>query len=143
MASLRELRRYGLSCGENNRTRSNSTLYHVKLTDTAIRALEAFQNLKGALQSQPIICFKGNQGLRVLPPILPERGGSAMASSCGAVQAGTKEGLFFRGLLLRLQRMWKQWSAWDLHPDPTFYSKLAGNINPVHQRHSLCFCSKL
>ncbi|XP_011491202.1 RNA polymerase II elongation factor ELL2 [Oryzias latipes] len=67
MASLRELRRYGLSCGENNRTRSNSTLYHVKLTDTAIRALEAFQNLKGALQSQPIICFKGNQGYIKIP----------------------------------------------------------------------------
>ncbi|RVE74732.1 hypothetical protein OJAV_G00025070 [Oryzias javanicus] len=67
MASLRELRRYGLSCGENNKTRPSTTLYHVKLTDTAIRALEAFQNLKGALQSQPIICFKGNQGYIKIP----------------------------------------------------------------------------
>lgn len=56
MASLRELRRYGLSCGENNRTRSNSTLYHVKLTDTAIRALEAFQNLKVASPPFNFLC---------------------------------------------------------------------------------------
>lgn len=52
MASLRELRRYGLSCGENNKSRPSTTLYHVKLTDTAIRALEAFQNLK--VESLPL-----------------------------------------------------------------------------------------
>lgn len=46
MASLRKEQHYGLSCGKNSRTSSNRTLYHVKLTDTALRALEAYQNLK-------------------------------------------------------------------------------------------------
>lgn len=46
MASLRQEQQYGLSCGKNNKNSSNWTLYHVKLTDTAIRALEAYQNLK-------------------------------------------------------------------------------------------------
>uniref|UniRef100_A0A7N8Y0T6 RNA polymerase II elongation factor ELL2-like n=1 Tax=Mastacembelus armatus TaxID=205130 RepID=A0A7N8Y0T6_9TELE len=46
MASLRQEHHYGLSCGKNNKNSPNRTLYHVKLTDTAIRALEAYQNLK-------------------------------------------------------------------------------------------------
>lgn len=46
MASLGQEHRYGLSCGKNNRGSPSRTLYHVKLTDTAIRALEAYQNLK-------------------------------------------------------------------------------------------------
>ncbi|KAJ4947386.1 hypothetical protein JOQ06_009421 [Pogonophryne albipinna] len=62
MASLRQEHHYGLSCGKNNKNSTNRTLYHVKLTDTALRALEAFQNLKGSLPSEPSICFKGNQG---------------------------------------------------------------------------------
>ncbi|KAM4593037.1 RNA polymerase II elongation factor ELL-like [Odontesthes bonariensis] len=67
MASLRQEQRYGLSCGKNNKNSPNTTLYHVKLTDTAIRALEAYQNLKGALQSEPSIRFKGNQGCIKIP----------------------------------------------------------------------------
>ncbi|XP_045889619.1 RNA polymerase II elongation factor ELL2-like isoform X1 [Micropterus dolomieu] len=67
MASLRQEHHYGLSCGKNKKTSSNRTLYHVKLTDTAIRALEAFQNLKGSLPSEPSICFKGNQGYIKIP----------------------------------------------------------------------------
>uniref|UniRef100_A0AAQ4P7P6 RNA polymerase II elongation factor ELL N-terminal domain-containing protein n=1 Tax=Gasterosteus aculeatus aculeatus TaxID=481459 RepID=A0AAQ4P7P6_GASAC len=62
MASLSQEHRYGLSCGRNNRNSPNRTLYHVKLTDTAIRALEAYQKLKISLPSEPSICFKGNQG---------------------------------------------------------------------------------
>ena len=46
MASLRQEHRYGLCCGNNDRNVPGRTLYHVKLTDTAIRALEAYQNLK-------------------------------------------------------------------------------------------------
>lgn len=46
MAALRQEHHYGLSSGKNNKNSSNRTLYHVKLTDTAIRALEAYQNLK-------------------------------------------------------------------------------------------------
>ena len=46
MAALRQEHRYGLSCGKNNKNIPNKTIYHVKLTDTAIRTLEAYQNLK-------------------------------------------------------------------------------------------------
>ncbi|KAK5935012.1 hypothetical protein CgunFtcFv8_020412 [Champsocephalus gunnari] len=67
MASLRQEHHYGLSCGKNNKNSPNRTLYHVKLTDTALRALEAFQNLKGSLPSEPSICFKGNQGNIKIP----------------------------------------------------------------------------
>uniref|UniRef100_A0A4W6FJ60 OCEL domain-containing protein n=1 Tax=Lates calcarifer TaxID=8187 RepID=A0A4W6FJ60_LATCA len=72
MASLRQEHRYGLSCGKNNRNSPSRTLYHVKLTDTAIRALEAYQNLKGSLPSEPSICFKGNQGYIKIPAPTPE-----------------------------------------------------------------------
>ncbi|KAJ8344082.1 hypothetical protein SKAU_G00314110 [Synaphobranchus kaupii] len=67
MAALRPEHRYGLSCGKINKNISNKTLYHVKLTDTAIRALEAYQNLKGTLPNQPAICFQGNQGYIKIP----------------------------------------------------------------------------
>ncbi|TWW67326.1 hypothetical protein D4764_02G0003670 [Takifugu flavidus] len=47
MASLRQEHHYRLYCGNNHRGRSgNRTLFHVKLTDSAIRTLEAHQNLK-------------------------------------------------------------------------------------------------
>lgn len=46
MAALKQEHRYGLSCGKINKNAPNKTLYHVKLTDTAIRTLEAYQNLK-------------------------------------------------------------------------------------------------
>nr|XP_020475589.1 RNA polymerase II elongation factor ELL-like [Monopterus albus] len=72
MASLRQEHHYGLSCGKNNKNGPNRTLYHVKLTDTAIRALEAYQNLKGSLPREPSICFKGNQGYIKIPTPTPE-----------------------------------------------------------------------
>ncbi|TRY99173.1 hypothetical protein DNTS_027631 [Danionella cerebrum] len=62
MAALRQEHRYGLSCGKINKSIPNKTIFHVKLTDTAIRTLEAYQKLKGSLPNQPAICFKGNQG---------------------------------------------------------------------------------
>lgn len=46
MAALRQEHRYGLSCAKINKNAPNQTLFHVKLTDTAIRTLEAYQNLK-------------------------------------------------------------------------------------------------
>lgn len=58
MAALKQEHRYGLSCGKINKNKPNKTLYHVKLTDTAIRTLEAYQNLKVrhiGFHSQP--CF--------------------------------------------------------------------------------------
>ncbi|XP_062244270.1 RNA polymerase II elongation factor ELL2-like [Platichthys flesus] len=67
MASLRQEQLYGLCCGKSSRSGSSRTLLHVKLTDTALRALEAHQNLKGTLPNQPSICFKGNQGYIKIP----------------------------------------------------------------------------
>ncbi|XP_020509971.1 RNA polymerase II elongation factor ELL [Labrus bergylta] len=72
MAALRQEHRYGLSCGKINKNTPNQTLYHVKLTDTAIRTLEAFQNLKASLSNQPAICFKGSQGYIKIPAPTPE-----------------------------------------------------------------------
>ncbi|XP_030622281.1 RNA polymerase II elongation factor ELL [Chanos chanos] len=67
MAALKQEHRYGLSCGKINKNIPNKTIYHVKLTDTAIRTLEAYQNLKGSLPNQPAICFKGSQGYIKIP----------------------------------------------------------------------------
>uniref|UniRef100_A0A3P8VTX2 RNA polymerase II elongation factor ELL N-terminal domain-containing protein n=1 Tax=Cynoglossus semilaevis TaxID=244447 RepID=A0A3P8VTX2_CYNSE len=69
MASLRQEQRYGLNNNSHNNN-NNRTLFHVKLTDTALRALEAYQNLKvpGSLPTQPSICFKGNQGIPAPTP---------------------------------------------------------------------------
>ncbi|KAL7878939.1 hypothetical protein AOLI_G00099130 [Acnodon oligacanthus] len=67
MAALKQEHRYGLSCAKIHKNTPNRTIYHVKLTDTAIRTLEAYQNLKGSLPNQPAICFKGNQGYIKIP----------------------------------------------------------------------------
>ncbi|XP_008309232.1 RNA polymerase II elongation factor ELL [Cynoglossus semilaevis] len=72
MAALTQEHRYGLSCGQINKNAPNQTLYHVKLTDTAIRTLESYQKLKATLSSQPAICFKGNQGYIKIPAPTPE-----------------------------------------------------------------------
>uniref|UniRef100_UPI00398E6358 RNA polymerase II elongation factor ELL n=1 Tax=Pristiophorus japonicus TaxID=55135 RepID=UPI00398E6358 len=66
MAALKEERSYGLSCGQLGSGNSLSVL-HVKLTDSALRALEAYQNCKGNLSSQPGIRFEGNQGRITIP----------------------------------------------------------------------------
>ncbi|KAM9814677.1 RNA polymerase II elongation factor ELL2-like isoform X1 [Syngnathus typhle] len=67
MAALRQERRYGLSCGKIHKHSLNRTLYHVKLTDTAIRTLETYQNLKASLPNQTSIGFKGSQGYIKIP----------------------------------------------------------------------------
>lgn len=43
-AGLREEQRYGLACGRLGQ--DNITVLHVKLTETAIRALETYQSQK-------------------------------------------------------------------------------------------------
>uniref|UniRef100_A0A4W3JCN6 Elongation factor for RNA polymerase II 2 n=1 Tax=Callorhinchus milii TaxID=7868 RepID=A0A4W3JCN6_CALMI len=43
------------------------TVFHVKLTETAFRALEAFQHSKNSSTSQPTIQFQGLQGLVKIP----------------------------------------------------------------------------
>ncbi|XP_068174256.1 RNA polymerase II elongation factor ELL2-like [Antennarius striatus] len=72
MASLRQEQHYGLCCGKTSRSSSSSTLYHVKLTDTALRALEAYQNIKGYLPRAPSICFNESQGYIKIPAPTPE-----------------------------------------------------------------------
>ncbi|XP_053504483.1 RNA polymerase II elongation factor ELL2 isoform X3 [Ictalurus furcatus] len=59
MAALSEDGRYGLNCGRNA---DRITVLHVKLTETAIRALENYRNCKNVPSSQPTIHFQGLQG---------------------------------------------------------------------------------
>ncbi|KAM4574932.1 RNA polymerase II elongation factor ELL [Fundulus diaphanus] len=65
MAALKEERCYGLSCGRVSNG-GNVTVFHVKLTDSALRALEGFQSSK-VLSLQPLIRFNGNQGKISIP----------------------------------------------------------------------------
>ncbi|ROL43216.1 RNA polymerase II elongation factor ELL2 [Anabarilius grahami] len=64
MAALRQEHRYGLSCGKINKSNPNKTIFHVKLTDTAIRTLEAYQNLKTfkRLDAVPMSSLIGRSG---------------------------------------------------------------------------------
>lgn len=68
-AGLREEQRYGLSCGRLGQ--DNITVLHVKLTETAIRALETYQGRKNLIPFRPSIQFQGLQGLWSLPAQLP------------------------------------------------------------------------
>ncbi|KAG7222430.1 hypothetical protein INR49_016291 [Caranx melampygus] len=97
MASLRQEHRYGLSCGKNNRNCPSRTLYHVKLTDTAIKALEAYQNLKTAVVATGFTPSSTSSCTSSLTSYQPQRGTSAMASHSGAEEARTKDGLFSEG----------------------------------------------
>ncbi|KAG5272865.1 hypothetical protein AALO_G00170140 [Alosa alosa] len=65
MAALSEDGRYGLNCSRRNA--SKITVLHVKLTETAIRALENYQNCKNVPSSQPTIHFQGLQGRIKIP----------------------------------------------------------------------------
>ncbi|XP_048706540.1 RNA polymerase II elongation factor ELL2 isoform X2 [Caretta caretta] len=65
MAALREGGRYGVSCGRV--IQDNITVLHVKLTETAFRALESYQGSKNRIPSRPSIQFQGLQGLVKIP----------------------------------------------------------------------------
>ncbi|AWP11100.1 putative RNA polymerase II elongation factor ELL [Scophthalmus maximus] len=65
MAALKEERCYGLSCGRVGNG-SNVSVFHVKLTDSALRAFEGYQGGK-VLSSRPLIRFNGNQGKISIP----------------------------------------------------------------------------
>ncbi|XP_030584738.1 RNA polymerase II elongation factor ELL2 isoform X2 [Archocentrus centrarchus] len=60
MAALSEDGRYGLNCGQQRAERV--TVLHVKLTETALRAIETYQNCTNVPSLQPRIHFKGLQG---------------------------------------------------------------------------------
>ncbi|XP_018415730.1 PREDICTED: RNA polymerase II elongation factor ELL2 [Nanorana parkeri] len=65
MAALSEEGRYGLSCGRG--AQDNLTVLHVKLTETAVRALENYQNTKNSISARPSIQFQGLQGCIKIP----------------------------------------------------------------------------
>ncbi|XP_041668866.1 RNA polymerase II elongation factor ELL-like [Cheilinus undulatus] len=65
MSALKENQCYGLSSGTLSRG-GNVSVFHVKLTDSAARAIGSFQNGKG-WSSHPTICFNGNQGRITIP----------------------------------------------------------------------------
>ncbi|CAL9686980.1 unnamed protein product [Knipowitschia caucasica] len=63
MSALQENHSYGLSSAQ---CASNLSVFHVKLTDSAARAIEGFQSGKG-WASSPTICFSDNKGRIRLP----------------------------------------------------------------------------
>uniref|UniRef100_A0A3B4AP03 OCEL domain-containing protein n=1 Tax=Periophthalmus magnuspinnatus TaxID=409849 RepID=A0A3B4AP03_9GOBI len=65
MAALKEEQCYGLSCGRVSNG-SNVSVFHVKLTDSALRAFEGYQSGK-VLSLRPLIRFNGNQGKISIP----------------------------------------------------------------------------
>nr|XP_015220818.1 PREDICTED: RNA polymerase II elongation factor ELL [Lepisosteus oculatus] len=66
MAALKEDQCYGLSCGRVSNG-SNVSVFHVKLTDSALKAFEGYQSSKTLLSAQPTIRFTGNQGKITIP----------------------------------------------------------------------------
>lgn len=92
-AGLREEQRYGLSCGRLGQ--DNITVLHVKLTETAIRALETYQSHKvsgSAGQPAGLRKREGARRLPVAPPWAPSnRRGAAeqwLASAAVSVRGG-------------------------------------------------------
>ncbi|XP_063075935.1 RNA polymerase II elongation factor ELL-like [Engraulis encrasicolus] len=65
MATLKEEQSYGLSCGRLSNGK-NTSIFHVKLTDSALRAIENYQSSKGSTL-QPSIQFTGSQGRIRIP----------------------------------------------------------------------------
>ncbi|KAM6912229.1 RNA polymerase II elongation factor ELL-like [Xenentodon cancila] len=65
MPGLKEDQCYGLSNGQPSPD-GNVSVFHVKLTDSAARAIGTFHGGKG-WWSRPTICFSGNQGRITIP----------------------------------------------------------------------------
>ncbi|XP_053524039.1 RNA polymerase II elongation factor ELL isoform X1 [Artibeus jamaicensis] len=61
MAALRENRSYGLSCGRVS-DGSKVSVFHVKLTDSALRAFENYRASQDSVSLRPSIRFQGSQG---------------------------------------------------------------------------------
>ncbi|XP_072833945.2 RNA polymerase II elongation factor ELL [Pogona vitticeps] len=66
MAALAAERGYALSCGRLGRG-TRLSLFHVKLTDSALRAFEAYQGSKDSAVPKPSIQFRGNKGHISIP----------------------------------------------------------------------------
>ncbi|XP_011612499.2 RNA polymerase II elongation factor ELL2 [Takifugu rubripes] len=65
MAALSEDGSYGLNCGQQNAGRV--TVLHVKLTETALKAIESHQKCSNGSSSRPTIQFNGLQGRIKIP----------------------------------------------------------------------------
>ncbi|XP_054883293.1 RNA polymerase II elongation factor ELL2 [Poeciliopsis prolifica] len=65
MAALSEDGRYGLNCGQQGAERVS--VLHVKLTETALRAIENYQSSSNVPSSRPTVQFKGLQGHIKIP----------------------------------------------------------------------------
>ncbi|VTJ54705.1 Hypothetical predicted protein [Marmota monax] len=72
MAALKEARSYGLSCGRVS-DGSKVSVFHVKLTDSALKAFESYRASQDSLSLRPSIRFQGSQGHISIPqPDCPE-----------------------------------------------------------------------
>ncbi|XP_004688665.1 PREDICTED: RNA polymerase II elongation factor ELL [Condylura cristata] len=66
MAALKEARSYGLSCGRVS-DGSRVSVFHVKLTDSALRAFESYRASQDSVSLRPSIRFQGSQGHICIP----------------------------------------------------------------------------
>ncbi|XP_033054732.1 RNA polymerase II elongation factor ELL [Trachypithecus francoisi] len=66
MAALKEARSYGLSCGRVS-DGSKVSVFHVKLTDSALRAFESYRARQDSISLRPSIRFQGSQGHISIP----------------------------------------------------------------------------
>uniref|UniRef100_A0A3Q3WMB9 RNA polymerase II elongation factor ELL N-terminal domain-containing protein n=1 Tax=Mola mola TaxID=94237 RepID=A0A3Q3WMB9_MOLML len=66
MAALSEDGRYGLNCGQQSADRV--TVLHVKLTETALRAIESHQKCTNVTSLRPTIQFNGLQDEHIKIP---------------------------------------------------------------------------
>ncbi|EFB19123.1 hypothetical protein PANDA_000556, partial [Ailuropoda melanoleuca] len=66
MAALKEARSYGLSCGRVS-DGSKVSVFHVKLTDSALRAFESYRSSQESVSLRPSIRFQGSQGHISIP----------------------------------------------------------------------------
>ncbi|XP_036619499.1 RNA polymerase II elongation factor ELL [Trichosurus vulpecula] len=66
MAALKEARGYGLSCGRVS-DGSKVSVFHVKLTDSALRAFESYRGGQESVALRPSIRFQGSQGHITIP----------------------------------------------------------------------------
>ncbi|XP_048198542.1 RNA polymerase II elongation factor ELL [Perognathus longimembris pacificus] len=72
MAALKEARSYGLSCGKVS-DGSKVSVFHVKLTDSALKAFESYRAGQDSVSLRPSIRFEGSQGHICVPqPDCPE-----------------------------------------------------------------------
>nr|XP_055035866.1 RNA polymerase II elongation factor ELL2 [Misgurnus anguillicaudatus] len=74
MATLCEDGTYGLDCGRKS---DRISVLHVKLTESAFKALENYQNCKNASSSKATIHFQGLQGRIKIPKSNPSDGSQA------------------------------------------------------------------